>query len=176
VALFVVDASEEMKVADQTVAEDILAQSKPVVVILNKIDLLTKEQQDHLLDTLPDYLPQMWFAPVLFASAKDSQGLDLVLKFAYDVNALADKEISQEELDFFLEDIVKNHMPGKMDDEREPKIYNIKQISTRPPFFRITVNFPSAIAVAWQRFFEKQFRLKFGFEGAPIIIKYFRKQ
>ena len=176
VALFVLDASKEINVADQTVAESILEQNQPVVVLLNKIDLLKKEDQDRLLDTLPDYLPQLWFAPVLFVSAKSSQGLDLLLKFAVDVYATAEREVESDELDKFLDKIVAEHMPGKMEDEREPKIYNIKQTGTKPPVFKITVNFPSAIAESWKRWFEKQFRLKFGFEGAPILIKYVRKQ
>jgi len=176
VALFVIDASLEINVADQAVAESILEQNKPLVILLNKIDLLKKEEQDHLLDILPDYLPQLWFAPVLFVSALSTQGLDLLLKFAYDVHTIADKEIAAEELDDFLDKIVAENMPGKMEDERNPKIYNIKQTGVRPPVFKVTVNFPSAIAESWKRWFEKQFRLKFGFEGAPILIKYVRKQ
>src|SRR6185436_8541185 len=43
VALFVVDASSEITVQDQVVASDILEQHKPVVILLNKIDLLTKD-------------------------------------------------------------------------------------------------------------------------------------
>jgi GTP-binding protein len=176
VALFVVDASSEITVQDQVVASDILEQHKPVVVLLNKIDLLGKDAQDQFLTELPNYLPMLWFAPVLFISAKTSQGLDLLLKFAYDVYTVGDREIDPQALDKFLDNILTEHMPGKVEDEREPKIYNIKQTGTRPPVFRITVNFPSALAESWKRWFEKQFRLKFGFEGTPIIIKYIRKQ
>jgi GTP-binding protein len=175
VALFVVDATEEIKVADQSVAEDILEEHKPVVVLLNKIDMLSKDEQSHLLDILPNYLPQLWFAPVLFTSSKTGQGLDLLLKLAYDSYHSAEREVEPDVLDEFLAMIVKDHMPGKMDDERAPKIYNIKQVGTKPPVFKITVNFPSAIADSWKRWFEKQFRLKFGFEGSPIVIKYVRK-
>jgi GTP-binding protein len=176
VAFFVVDASEEIKVADQIVAEDILAQNKPVVVLLNKIDKLSKDEQDHLLDILPHYLPQLWFAPVLFVSALTSQGMDLLLKFAYEAHTTADRELDPNELDTFLDKFLEEHMPGKIEDERAPKIYNIKQAGIRPPTFRVTVNFPSAIAPAWQNLFEKHFRLKFGFEGTPVLIKYIRKQ
>jgi GTP-binding protein len=176
VALFVVDASREITVQDQVVASDILEQHKPVVVLLNKIDLLSKDQQEKFLDELPNYLPMLWFAPVLFISAKTDQGLDLLLKFAYDVYVIGDREVDANALDSFLDHILAEHMPGKVEDERDPKIYNIKQTGTRPPVFRVMVNFPSAIATSWQRWFEKQFRLKFGFEGAPIIIKYVRKQ
>ena len=176
VAFFVVDATQEIQVGDQTVAEDILEQHKPVVLLLNKIDQLTEKQQDDLLSVLPDYLPQLWFAPVLFTSAAQGKGLELLLKFAYDVYSMADQEVSAEALDQFLDKILAENMPGKMEDQRSPKIYNIKQTGTRPPVFRITVNFPAAIATAWKRWFEKQFRLQFGFEGTPIVIKYLRKQ
>ncbi|MBX4204932.1 MAG: ribosome biogenesis GTPase Der [Candidatus Doudnabacteria bacterium] len=176
VALFVVDGSQEITVQDQVVASDILDQHKPVVLLMNKTDLLNEEQRDQLLTELPNYLPMLWFAPVLFTSAPTGQGLDLLLKFAYEVHTLADREVEPEVLDQFLDKIIAENMPGKVEDERAPKIYNIKQTGTRPPVFRITVNFPSSLAESWKRWFEKQFRLRFGFEGTPIIIKYIRKQ
>jgi GTP-binding protein len=66
-------------------------------------------------------------------------------------------------------------MPGKKEDQRAPKIYNLMQIGSNPPTFKMTVNFPAAIAEAWKKWFEKQFRLKFGFEGTPIDIKYIKR-
>ena len=176
VALFVLDASLELTFQDQVIAQNILEQRKPVVILLNKVDLLNDKQKDELLDQLPNYLPQMWFVPVLFVSAKTSQGLDLLLKFAQQAFAAGNKEIPAEELDQFLEKILEEKMPGKMEDQRAPKIYNLKQIGTNPPIFKMTVNFPAAVATAWKKWFEKQFRLKFGFEATPIDIKYIRKQ
>ncbi len=175
VALFVLDATSEITVQDQTIARAILEAGKAVVILLNKIDQVKKDDQDRLLDVLPDYLPQMWFVPVLFTSAKTSQGLDLLLKFAQGAAQAAQKQADQDDLDQFLEKIITEHMPGKIEDQRAPKIYNLKQIATNPPTFKMTVNFPAAIAEAWKKWFEKQFRLKFGFEGTPIQIKYARK-
>ncbi len=176
VVFFVLDASQEITVQDQSIAADILESGKAVVILLNKIDKLTKENQDQFLENLPNYLPQLWFVPVLFTSATTSKGMDLLLKFASDVLATSSKVIEQEELDAFLQKTLEENTPGKMDDEREPKFYGLKQIGVRPPAFRMVVNFPSAIADSWKRWFDKQFRLKFGFEGTPIIIRYIRKQ
>ncbi|MBX4187024.1 MAG: 50S ribosome-binding GTPase, partial [Candidatus Doudnabacteria bacterium] len=175
VVFFVLDGASDITVQDQSIASDILDAAKAVVILINKIDKLSKEDQDKFLDMLPNYLPQMWYVPVLFTSALSSQGMDLLLKFATDVLATSDKQIPQEELDEFLRKTLEENTPGKMDDEREPKFYGIKQIGIRPPAFRIIVNFPSAIADAWKRWFEKQFRLKFGFEGTPIIMRHIRK-
>jgi GTP-binding protein len=175
VVFFVLDASTEITFQDQVIAQQILEAQKAVVIVLNKIDLLKSDEPDGILDRLPDYLPQMWFVPVLFASAKTSQGLNLLLKFAQDAFASAKRILEQEALDNFLQKSLEEHMPGKMEDQRNPKIYGLKQIGIDPPMFKMTVNFPAAIATAWKKWFEKQFRLKFGYEGTPIEIKYIKK-
>ena len=175
VVFFVLDASHEIMVQDQTIAAHILEQNKSCVILLNKIDLLPKEQQDRMLDTLPDYLPQMWYLPVLFTSTKTGLGLDLMLKFARDAFTAGSREIDAGELDQFLEKIMAENMPGKMDDQRAPQIFNLKQIGVNPPTFKMNVNFPAAIAEAWKKWFEKQFRFKFGLEGTPIQIKYIKR-
>lgn len=176
VALFVLDATEKITVQDQVISQKIIEQDRPVVVLLNKVDELSKEQQQRLLDILPDHFPQLWWAPVVFTSAKNDIGLDRALRFASDIAQTADKEIDSAQLDAFLDHIIENFMPGKMDDQRSPKLYNLKQIAVRPPTFRVLVNFPNSFAQSWKKLFEKQFRLKFGFEGTPIIITYARKE
>jgi len=175
VVFFVLDAASEITVQDQTIASDILDAAKAVVILLSKVDRLSKEEQDALLDKLPNYLPQMWYVPVLFTSTTTGQGVDLLLKFASDVLSTSTKEIDQAELDAYLQKILTENTPGKIEDQREPKFFGIKQIGIKPPTFKMTVNFPAAVAEAWKKWFEKQFRLKFGFEGTPILIRYFRK-
>lgn len=176
VALFVLDASEDLTVQDQTIAKEILEQNKACVILLNKIDKVGESIQDHLLNILPDYLPQMSYFPVLFTSSVTGQGLDLLLKFAHNAFVAGDLQVTPEELSQFLAQMMKDHMPGKMEDQRAPKLYSFQQIGIHPPTFKMTVNFPAAIAGAWKKWFEKQFRLKFGFEGTPIQIKYIRKE
>lgn len=175
VALFVLDGSEPVTAQDQILAQRILEQNKPVVILLNKADTLSEEAQQKQLDILPHYFPQLWWAPVIFTSAQDGTGLDKLLEFAAQAHSTANREVETEELDAFLDKMLQNHMPNKMEDQRKPKIYNFKQIAVRPPTFKVTVNFPNAIAPAWKKMFEKQFRLKFGFEATPIKITFVKK-
>ncbi|OGE82742.1 MAG: ribosome biogenesis GTPase Der [Candidatus Doudnabacteria bacterium RIFCSPLOWO2_01_FULL_44_21] len=176
VALFTIDASSDLTAQDQIIADQILESKKSCVIVLNKADLIDQKQKDKILDDLPNYLPQMWFLPVIFVSAKTGQDLNVLLKLAQQSFNAASKIADQSELDEFLKKILDENMPGKMEDQRAPKIYSLKQLGTKPPMFRMTVNFPAAIATAWKKWFEKQFRLKFGLEGTPIEIKYIRKQ
>jgi GTPase len=176
VIVLILSASEPVTFQDQAIASEVIQRSRPVVIALNKADLLSLEQKDSLLDRLPDFLPHLWWAPVVFTSALNGEGLVQMLKLAWKCRKSSEKEIEAAELDSFLDEIIKRHMPGKMSDQRAPKIYNIKQVSIRPPVFKMTVNFPAAIASAWKKFFEKQLRLKFGFEGTPIVILYAKRK
>jgi len=175
VALFVLDASQKITVQDQTIAQKIVEENKSLVILLNKSDLINEKDQQKILDILPDYFPMLWWAPVVFTSSKTGKGLDLVLQFACEVFDQTKREIAQEELDSFLDEVLEKHFPGKMDDQRAPKIYNLKQIGVTPPQFKILVNFPAAVAPAWKKHLEKQLRLKFDLRGTPIIINYVRR-
>jgi GTP-binding protein len=175
VAMFILDASQPLTVQDQAIAAEIVEHNKAAVVVLNKIDLVDEATRNQILDSLPDHFSKLWYAPVVFTSALSGEGLPRMLELAHEIWGKGGAEIPQGHLDDFLDDIIKKHMPGKMEDERKPKIYNLKQDRSHPPTFKLTVNFPSAFAPAWKKIFEKQFRIKFGFEGSPIIINYARR-
>ncbi|MBI4049445.1 MAG: ribosome biogenesis GTPase Der [Candidatus Doudnabacteria bacterium] len=176
VVLFVLDSSTALAVQDQAIAAQIVEANKSLVVVINKVDLISKPEQDKLLNMLPDYFSKAWWAPVVLISAKTGMNLEVMLKLVIQVHEQSQKQIPQEALDGFLEKILDQHMPGKMEDQRAPKLYNLKQIGVKPPTFKLTVNFPAALAAAWKKLFEKQFRLKFGFEGTPVIINYAKRQ
>jgi len=176
VGLFVLDATERITVQDQVISQNIIEENKPVVVLLNKVDMLDADAREKLMNILPDHFPQIWWAPVVFTSGKRGTNLDKVLELAQQSHDSANRMLENTQLDAFLDGILKDHMPGKIEDQRAPKIYNIKQLAVRPPYFKITVNFPNAFAQAWKKLLEKQFRLKFGFEGSPVIITYAKKE
>lgn len=176
VAFFVLDASSKFTVQDQTIAGLIKEEKKNAIILLNKIDLLDAEQQQKVLDSLPYHFPDLWWAPVVFTSAKTGLNLEKVLELSFQISQASQTEIDATQLDSFLEKILKEKMPGKISDQRAPKIYNLKQVGTNPLSFKLTVNFPNAIHKSWQKYFEKQFRLKFGFLGTPIIINLAKRQ
>lgn len=172
VVLFVLDASASLTTQDQAIARKIVEEQKPTVVVLNKTDLIGTRTQETVLARLPDYFSSLWWAPVVFVSAKTGLNLDVCLKLAQIAYEKSRQIIPQETLDEFFDQAVKTNIPGKMDDQRAPKLYNLKQTGSNPPQFTLTVNFPAAIATPWKNKFEKQFRLKFDFQGTPVLINY----
>src|SRR5205085_11965080 len=73
-ALLVIDATEGVTHQDQRLAERIDAAGSPVVMILNKWDLLDADQRAEVVDGVEDRLAFLGYAPVLKASALTGKG------------------------------------------------------------------------------------------------------
>ncbi len=79
VALLVLDASEGVTHQDQRLAERIDASGSPVVILLNKWDLLDTEGRLEASDAVADRLAFLGYAPVLRVSAKTGLGVHRLL-------------------------------------------------------------------------------------------------
>ncbi|MEL7156743.1 MAG: ribosome biogenesis GTPase Der [Actinomycetota bacterium] len=79
VALLVVDASEGVTGQDQRLAERVDAAGCPVVVVLNKIELLTTEQREDLSDQIARKLSFLPDVPVHRISALSGRGVNKLL-------------------------------------------------------------------------------------------------
>ncbi|MGO9963023.1 MAG: ribosome biogenesis GTPase Der [Acidimicrobiales bacterium] len=79
VALLVLDASEGVTHQDQRLAERIDASGSPVVILLNKWDLLDTEGRLEVSEAVGDRLAFLGYAPVLRVSAKTGLGVHRLL-------------------------------------------------------------------------------------------------
>jgi len=79
VALLVLDASEGVTHQDQRLAERIDASGSPVVILLNKWDLLDTEGRLEVSEAVADRLAFLGYAPVLRVSAETGLGVHRLL-------------------------------------------------------------------------------------------------
>ena len=79
VALLVLDVSEGVTHQDQRLAERIDASGSPVVILLNKWDVLDTEGRLEVSDAVADRLAFLGYAPVLRISAKTGLGVQRLL-------------------------------------------------------------------------------------------------
>ncbi|MGD1011901.1 MAG: ribosome biogenesis GTPase Der [Acidimicrobiales bacterium] len=79
VALLVLDATEGVTHQDQRLAERIDASGSPVVILLNKWDLLGTEERLEVSEAVADRLAFLGYAPVLRISAKTGLGVHRLL-------------------------------------------------------------------------------------------------
>ena len=169
VALLLIDAQIGVTEQDTKIAGLILNAGKAVIVIVNKWDLIEKD--NHTLESyrrqvLSD-LKFMSYAPVLFLSAFSGQRVNTVLKAVKEAYAQYSKRISTGVLNEALADAQASLQPPATSGRRL-KIYYATQQGACPPTFVFFINDENLMHFAYERYLENQFRKSFGFAGTPI--------
>jgi GTP-binding protein len=171
VCILVIDASLGITQQDQRIAGEIVAASKGLIIVANKIDLLSDKEKLKLEKNLPDYFEFLWWAPAVSVSAKSGQGVTEILDFILKIEETRSKHIDDETLRTFFKAKQKQREPQRLRDERIPKVYSLQQVSTNPPVFLMMVNEPSAISMQFRKFVQNSIIKELGFWGTPVKLK-----
>jgi GTP-binding protein len=171
VVLLMIDAADGITAQDTHIAGFILDAWKSTVVLVNKWDTITKDNQ-----TTEDYtrhvrreLNFMDYVPMLFISAKTGQRLDQVLPTALRVQEERMARITTAMLNRVLRDAQDAH-PAPSHAGRQLKIYYGSQVRVDPPTFVLHVNDTKLFHFSYRRYLENRFRATYGFIGTPIKI------
>lgn len=160
--LLIIDATEGVVHSDATIAGYAHEEGRAVILVVNKWDAVPEHGKRAFTETIRDELKFLDYAPILFTSAKNREGLRRILiaiRRAYDS---ASKRISTGELNRFVEGL-------KF--ESDIKIYYLTQASMRPPTFVVFTDKAEKMHFSLERFLVNRLREEFGFEGTPIVIK-----
>lgn len=171
ICLLVIDAQEGISEQDSKIAGFIHEQGKGVLIIVNKWDLIIKDNKSvntYKTDLLR-VLPFMAYAPVVFVSAKTGQRIPKVLDMVDYVSTQHALRIQTGVLNDIINEAVLMNQPS-ISGGRRLNIYYGTQVSVKPPTFVIFVNDPSLMHFSYERYLENNIRKSFGFDGTPIRI------
>jgi GTP-binding protein len=161
VILLIMDASEGFVGADATIGGYAHEGGRPVILCVNKWDLVNASKRKEFQENLRDHLKFLDYAPLVFMSALKGTGIGHLLDLIKRVNASASHRVTTGELNRFLE---KLHF-----DER--KILYITQAGVHPPSFVLFTDKTGPLHFSHERYLTNQLRKRFGFEGTPIHLK-----
>ena len=169
IVVLVLDAQDGVTEQDKKIAGYAYEAGKGVVIVVNKWDLVEKDDKTTLRFTedIYDELGFLQFAPILFASALTKQRIHRLADMLKFVSEQQYRRVSTGTLNQLLQDAqTVNPVPSR--NGRIPKIYYMTQASVKPPTFILFVNEPELIHFSYMRFLENRLRESFGFEGTPI--------
>lgn len=176
VCLMMIDASEGLQKQDLSIYYMIEKNSRGVVVLVNKWDLVEK---DH--NTMKDYeeklrseLAPFNDVPILFTSTLSKQRIHKAVETAMEVFANRTKKIPTSKLNDVMLDIIKATPPPAVKG-KYVKIKFVQQLPTHSPAFAFFCNLPQYVYDPYKRFIENRLREEFNFSGVPIKI-FFRKK
>lgn len=176
VAIVLVDAQQALEHQDLRVIETAIGRRRPVVLAVNKWDLVEKDDQTARLyeKALRERLRLYDFLPIVFISALTRQRVYKVLEIAKTVDAEQNKRISTSELNNLLGSDIKT-FPPKSRSGKEIKINYVTQVKSKPPVFAFFCNEPRLIEDSYRRYLENRIRDHFRFSGVPLILSFKQK-
>ncbi len=178
IILFILSCDDFLSRQDQRISERILESNASVIIIVNKLDLIDQKQSDidKFAESLRSNFNFLYFAPIVFTSAKTDQNIKEIL----DLVLVADKErkkvIDKEELTEFLHELLKEYPPHRnKKSQKRPTLIKLIQFRTNPPKFNLYLEGPETIAPQYLRFLGRKIHEKYGFESAPLHISVARE-
>ena len=176
VCVLMLDATELLTDQDKRVAGLIYEERKPIIIAVNKWDLIEKNNNSvkEFTDLVKADLPFLDYAPIVTISALTGKRTVNILEQARFINEEYHKKITTGLLNQILAEIIaQNPVPTRKG--RAVKINYATQVSQAPPKFVFFSNNPDLIHFSYQRYIENKLREYFGFEGCPIDIVFNRK-
>jgi len=175
VVVLMCDAKEGVAEQDAKILGLANDRGRAMIIVLNKCDLLPKDEQEKAEETARDKISFAPFVPIVRLSAKTGRGVGELFRTIDDLGAQFRKRVGTGELNRFFEQVLIARPPPTMG-ARAPRLYYITQAEVAPPTFVAMSNAPDNLHFSYRRFVVNQLRKHFGFEGVPIRVHYKEKR
>lgn len=176
ICLLLLDATRGIEAQDLNIMSLIQKNNKGMIVLVNKWDLIEKENNTSKLfeKNIREKTAPFTDYPVLFISAINKQRIHKILEFIEQVNQNRNRKISTSELNEVMLQVIKNNPPPSLKG-KYIKIKYVTQLPVHTPAFAFFCNLPQYVKDPYKRYLENRMREKFDFSGVPIRI-FFRKK
>lgn len=171
VICMVVDGSEPLSHQDQVVAGILREAKKGCVVIVNKADLVDKEEQVKFIREFEGKFAFLKVKKFLWVSAKSGYNKKEIWNTIDAALEERKMEIPREEIRKLFNYLMKQKPPKKLRMQKRPVIYDLIYTNERNPTFELLCKNKMTIHWSYLRFLENVIRRNFGFENTEIKVK-----
>ena len=176
VCMLLIDAIQGIEAQDVSIFNLILRNKKGVVILVNKWDLVEKDNNstNEFTKVIHGRLAPFTDVPIIFMSALSKQRIFKALETAVDVYGNLKQKVKTSELNEVLLEAIEKYPPPSVKG-KFVKIKYVTQLPSPTPSFALFANLPQYIREPYKRYIENQIREHFSFTGVPIQI-FFRKK
>ena len=167
-ALLVIDATEGVTHQDQRLAERIDAAGSPVVIVLNKWEMVETEAREGVKTDVADRLGFLGYAPVLKVSARTGLGVHRLMPALHQSIEAYHRRVPTRELNQVVQSAQAAH-PAPAGS----RVLYATQGATDPPTFTLFTTRP--LPPTYLRYLERKIREHFGFGPTPLKLRVRRR-
>lgn len=172
--IFMIDATEGMTHRDMSLIQEINDIGLPIIIMLNKDDLLTSVQRKTSITKTQRLLDFAKYIPILPLTATSGEGKNDMLKMLKSIRKEFNKRIDTSEMNKIIAQ-ERIQRPPRFPKNKVCKIMYATQIETRPPAFLFFINHKKRANFAFKKRIDNSIRKHYGFIWTPLKI-YFRER
>jgi GTPase len=171
VCMLLIDATIGIEGQDVNIFHLIERNTKGVVVLVNKWDLVDKATgtMKQFEQDIRERLEPFTDVPILFISALSRQRIFKALQVAIEVYTNRRKRIATSKLNEVMLQAIQEHHPPAVSG-KHIQIKYVTQLPTHAPSFAFFCNLPQYVKDPYKRYLENQLRKHFDFTGVPIRV------
>lgn len=166
-AVLLIDATEGVTHQDQRLAERVDAAGSPVVIVLNKWELVAADARPDVLEDVADRLAFLSYAPVLKVSARSGLGVHKLLPALNEAIGAYHRRVPTRELNQLIGSAQAAH-PSPTG-----RVLYATQGATDPPTFTLFTT--RALPPTYVRYLERRIREEFSFGPTPLKLRVRRR-
>ena len=170
VVVHLIDAEAGLTDTDKKISDEIMAASKPTIIVINKWDSIEKDHAtfDAYTRRITDQFYRAADFPIISISAKNRVRIHRVIDTALELKEKASARIDTPRLNRLMAQIQAARKIPQL--QSSIRIYYATQVDTVPPQFKLFVNNPLNFRKDIIRYFEKSLQKELGLKGIPIVI------
>lgn len=171
VCMLLIDATRGMEAQDLNIFHLIERNRKGVVIVVNKWDLVEKDNKTMLEyeKALRNKIAPFKDVDIIFTSALTKQRLLKTLEAALRVYENRQQKIKTSEFNRVMLEAIEDYPPPSLKG-KFVKIKYVTQLPTHAPSFAFYCNLPQYVKEPYKRFLENKIRENWNFTGVPIQI------
>lgn len=174
VCIYIIDAQLGLEKQDLKLINLAVKRNCGVVLVVNKIDLITPEECKNLKKDISGRLRNINYIPIVYISVLKKKNIFKIIQKAVDIYKNKKTKISTSQLNDILFPIIQQNPPQGIHG-KEIKIKYITQLPNNNINLVFFCNFPEDIRENYKHFLEREIRKNFNFEGNPIKLLFRKK-
>jgi GTP-binding protein len=176
ICILMLDATQGLESQDLNIFALAHKNHKGIVIVVNKWDLIEKENNTHkeFEALIRERIAPFTDVPIIFTSVNNKQRIHKTLETAKQVYLNRTKSITTHKLMDDLMPIINENPPPAVKG-KYVKIKYITQLKLAYPAFVFFCNMPQYVGESYKRFLENRLRELYDFTGVSILI-YFRQK
>ena len=176
VCMLLIDATRGVEGQDVNIFNLMVRNKKGVVILVNKWDLVEKDNASvkKFTEQIHERIAPFVDVPIIFMSTLTKQRIFKALEAAVEVYENRQQKLKTSKLNEVLLESIERYPPPSIKG-KYIKIKYVTQLPSPTPSFALFANLPQYIKEPYRRYIENQLRENFNFTGVPLQI-FFRKK